>query len=591
MKSFCRLILLITALFSTAFAAEPLPADQAFQFSASAKNYQTILVNFQIAPGYYLYQQHFSFRIIKPAGVTLGNPLYPAGTQKLNTTLGVFNVYANTVTIPLPIIDATQPNVVLQARYQGCSKAGYCYPPTTKTTLINLSGNYLQPASTLNNLDIAPIMATPEIKKPDAPTNPIAALLSNHSIFIAVLGFFGFGILLSFTPCVLPMIPILSSMILGKEKMSHTHAFFISLFYVLGMSITYAIAGVLFGMIGGSIQVIFQKPWIIALFSLLFVVMALSLFGLFHLELPEKLRSRISNVSQHQKRGSYIGALIMGVLSTLILSPCVTPPLVAALGYISQTGSAVVGGIALFAMGIGMGAPLLLIGALGPKVLPKSGEWMNTIKNGLGILLLAIAILMLERILPAIVGILLWAALAIGTGLFLGALTTAISKSALVKKIIGILLFIYGILLAASAYHGNTHPLDILHRESTATAPALSFKPVTSLSDINSALQNAAANNQVLLLDFYANWCLACKELDAMTLQNKTVQAELSHFVLLRADITQNTPDDQAIMKQYGVVAPPTLLFFKDNQEIPNTRIIGYLSPKKFLKQLKIAQH
>lgn len=591
MKSFCKFILLLTALCSSAFAAEPLPADQAFQFSATAKNYQTILVNFKIAPGYYLYQQHFLFRIIKPAGVALGNPLYPTDTHKLKTTLGIFDVYANNVTIPLPIIDATQPNVVLQVRYQGCSKAGYCYPPTTKTTLINLSGNYLQPAGSLNNLDIAPIVATPEIKKPEAPSDSISTLLSNHSIFIAMLGFFGFGVLLSFTPCVLPMVPILSSMILGREKMSHTQAFFISLFYVLGMSITYALAGVLFGMIGGSVQMIFQKPWIITLFSLLFVVMALSLFGLFQLELPEKLRSRISNVSQHQKKGSYIGAFFMGVLSTLILSPCVTPPLVAVLGYISQTGSAWIGGIALFTMGIGMGTPLLLIGALGRKVLPKSGEWMNTLKNGLGILLLAVAILMIERILPATVGIMLWAALAIGTSLFLGALTTANSKTALIKKIIGILLFIYGILLAASAYHGNTHPFDVLQTEPRAASSTLTFKPVSSMSDINTALQQAAKNNQVVLLDFYANWCLACKELDSMTLQNKAVQTELSHFVLLRADITQNTENDQAIMQQYGIVAPPTLLFFKNNQEIPNTRIIGYQSSKKFLKQLKAAQH
>src|SRR3990167_4113831 len=511
---FSLLFLYISAVFA---AVQPLPADQAFQFSATAKDYQTILVQFKIAPNYYLYQKHFHFKVIKPDNVALGNPLYPSNIETLKTNLGIFDVYAHALTIPIPIIDATEKNIVLQVHYQGCSKAGYCYPPTTKIVEINLVGNYLQPATELK-IDVAPIIQA-------ASQNKFENLLTSHSLFLVITGFFVFGLLLSLTPCVLPMIPILSIMIIGKEK---SHAFLLSLFYVLGMAITYAIAGIFFGVVGSNVQALFQQPWIIICFSILFILMALSLFGLFNLQLPEKWRSKIAAMSYHQKSGTYFGAAVMGILSTLILSPCVTPPLVAALGFISQSGNAALGGIALFAMGIGMGAPLLLIGALGSRILPKSGAWMNAVKYFLGILLLLVALFMLQRVFPEI-------------------------------------------------------NLFRVFSEEQSTS-VLVFKNVNSVAEINKELNSA--NNKIVMLDFSADWCVACKELDVLTFQNPAVQKQLKQFILLRADVTKNTIEDQVLEKYYNVIAPPTILFFKNNQEIQNSRIIGALSAEQFLKHI-----
>jgi len=583
MKYFTLVFTFLFICITTAFAAEPLPIDQAFQFSATAKDYQTILVMWKIAPNYYLYQKHFQFEVIKPKNILLGRPLFPSDTETLKTNVGNFEVYSHSLTIPLPIIQSDQKSLVLQVHYQGCSKAGYCYPPITKVVPLNLSGNYGQPVLGLN-IDLSPeISSTP----PLITLNKFQQLLTQHSLFLLIIGFLGFGLLLSLTPCVLPMIPILSSLIIGKEKMTHTHAFLLSLFYVLGMAMTYAIAGVLFGIIGSDVQAIFQEPWIIISFSFLFVLMALSLFGLFTLQLPEFLRSKVAAISHHQKSGTYIGAAIMGILSTLILSPCVTPPLVAVLGFISQSGDAVLGGVALFAMGIGMGVPLLFIGAVGSRILPKSGAWMNTVKNIMGIFLLAVAIFMLQRVLPAMIMMLLWASLSIGVSLYFGALTTSKTPWMIFKKSIGILFFVYGILLIVDAYHGNTNPLDILKTPGQLheTNTPLTFQSVNSVGEIEDAIK--AAGDKTVMLDFSADWCVACKELETQTFQNPAVEAQLSHFILLRADVTKNSIDEQLLEKQYGVVAPPTILFFKNQAEIPNSRIIGYQSVVRFLRQLK----
>lgn len=489
-------------------AADPLSTDQAFQFSATAKDNQTILLSWKIAPNYYLYKKGFTFQPVKSPDVALGNPLYPSDTLILKTAIGTEAVYANRVTIPIPLIQSNQQHVILQVKYQGCSKAGYCYPPISKVVSINLSGNYLQPVYGLN-LDIAPVTKITETS-------------SHTNAFLFLFSFLGFGILLSLTPCVLPMIPILFSMIKGRDK-SHAHAFFISVFYVLGMSLMYALAGILFGIIGKNIQMVFQKPAVIIAFSLLFILMALSEFGLFNIQLPEKWRSKIDRISHHQKRGTLIGAFIMGVLSTLILSPCVTPPLVAALSYISHTGNATLGGAALFLMGVGMGAPLLLIGIAGPKILPKSGKWMTVIKNLTGGLLLVVAVLMLQRLIP-----------------------------------------------------NTTRP------ETTA----LHFQTVHSISAVETGLKTGARNHQIVLLDFYADWCAACKELDETTFKNPAVIAQFSKYVLLRADVTEDSTDEQLLMQHFNIVGTPTLVFFKDQQELPNTRIVGYISSKHLLKKL-----
>ncbi|OGT46083.1 MAG: hypothetical protein A3E82_08175 [Gammaproteobacteria bacterium RIFCSPHIGHO2_12_FULL_38_11] len=517
MKTLFLLISLTFSAISPAFAAiAPLSPEQAFQFSGTAKDYQTVLLTWKIAPNYYLYQKHFSFRAIKPANAQLGNPLFPSNTQVFKTSLGNFDVYANTLMIPIPIIQSNEKNILLQVHYQGCSKTGYCYPPITKLISINLSANYMQPVSALN-IDIAP-----NIKS--ITPNKFETLLAKHSFSLMMIGFLGFGLLLSLTPCVLPMIPILSSIIVGQKNKAHSHTFLLSLFYVLGMAITYAIAGVLFAILGSNVQIVFQQPWIIICFSFLFILMALSLFGFFTIQLPEKWRAYIAEKSYHQKSGSYFGVAIMGCLSTLILSPCVTPPLVAVLGFISQSGNALLGGAALFSIGIGMGAPLLLIGALGTRILPKPGKWMNIIKYILGILLLVIAAMMIQRTLPHF-------------------------------------------------------------KKSTSALP---FQAVHSVADITTAIDTASTENKPVMLDFAANWCIACKEFDSLTFSNPSVKRKLADFILLRADVTDNSVENQIIEKNYGVVAPPTILFFYNGQEIANSRVIGYLPPQKFLKHLDV---
>lgn len=583
MKFIIKLCVLALLFTTTAFAnTAPLAANKAFQLTATAKDYQTILLQWKIAPNYYLYKKHFTFHVLKPQNVQLAEPLYPSGYQPLKTQIGTYNVYANNVTIPIPIINATAKNLVLQVGYQGCSKAGFCYPPTDKMVAIDLTGRYMQWSKPLN-IDVAPVKKIP-MQTVTSPEDPMTSLLTGKNTWLLILGFLGFGILISFTPCVLPMIPILSSMILGQKKMSHAHSFLLSLFYVLGMAITYAIAGLLFGLIGGSIQADFQKPWIIILFSLLFVAMALSLFGLYNIQLPEKLRSKIANTSNHQKKGTYFGAAIMGCLSTLILSPCVTPPLVAVLGFISQTGNAWIGGSALLVMGIGMGFPLLLIGALGPKVLPHSGPWMVTVKNIMGILMLAVAVLMIQRILPPTMTMLLWAALSIGTGILFGALT---SKTNLLKKMLGILFFAYGILLAYAAYQGKTNPLKILSRSTQQTTQkALHFQVVHTLNATQKIIERAASN-QIVMIDFYADWCIACHELDTLTFSHQAIQTQLTHIQLVRADVTQNSPIEKKLMKHFNVIAPPAIIFYRNKKEIPQSRIIGFINADKMKKHLK----
>lgn len=562
---------------------EPIPVDQAFQFSASARDNQTIIARWNIQPGYYLYKERFHFSIAKPKGTRLGQPLMPASITHSTPGIGKYQVYEGELDIPIPVIQTKSSKLVLQATYQGCSSKGYCYPPTTKVVPINLASNYMQFSP-----GIAVDIPTTNVNAATTTTqSKIASLISTKNIFTFILSFLGFGILISLTPCVLPMIPILSGIIVGQKNITTLHAFLLSLAYVLGMALTYAIAGVIFGFIGASVQVAFQQPWIIVLFSLFFVAMALSLFGLYEIQLPEKWRSGIAHASQHQKGGTYLGAALMGCFSTLILSPCVTPPLVAVLGYISQTGNAAAGGIALFTMGIGMGVPLLLIGISHGKLIPKAGAWMNATRTILGILMLAVAVWMLERILPGYISMLLWAAIAIGTAIYMGALSTATTHAQRFFKGLGLIIFVYGIVLVIGASMGNTNPLAPISLSRKAHANELKFTPVKTVADVKKQFSLPANSNKIVMLDFYADWCISCKELDRFTFSSPQVQAALSNVTKLRADVTKNDIEDKRLERRYHVVAPPTILFFWKGKEIANSRIIGEMSAQAFLKHLR----
>jgi thiol:disulfide interchange protein DsbD len=570
---------------------QPLLLNKAFQFTATAKDYQTVVLQWSIAPGYYLYRDRFKIRAVNPGKMRLAEPILPYDSiEKDFPPLGKFAVYDKNIYIIQPIINSNNESITLQVSYQGCSEKGFCYPPVSKVVTVNLSGNYMIPVKGIE-MDVAP---EPQLHahKPVAtmmnPQEHIAKILSTKNWWGIAIGFFIFGVLISFTPCVLPMIPILSSIIVGQGKISHARSFTLSLLYVLGMAITYAIAGVIFGFIGGSIQADFQKPWLISIFVAIFILMALSLFGLYDLQLPEKWRSKLANVSNHQKRGTLIGVIFMGIFSTLVLSPCVTPPLVGVLAYISQSGDAAIGGIALFIMGIGMGLPLLLIGAFGPKLIPHTGKWMVAVKNFMGVLMLAVAIWMLSRIIPDIATMMLWGILILGCGVTLGALSTVQGHWQHIRKAIGLVLFVYGIVIIVGASLGNTDPFQPLaNQKSVAHKNELNFITVKTIDDVYHQMNLPENKNKPVVIDFYADWCIACKEMDHVTFSNEQVQAALKGFLFLRADVTTNDMNAKALEQHFNVVAPPTVLFFNNkHQEVKNARVVGMTKPTAFLERI-----
>ncbi len=556
----------------------PLSVDQAFPLRVWSPDEQTIVVQWDIHPGYYLYKDRIQITPTVDGVVQLGQPDFPPGVEHTNSILGRFIAYEAPVQIRIPVVSASSHHFSLQIHYQGCAEQGYCYPPETRVMAIELGRGA--------GLRINPIDRIPQKTEPKS----ARSLLQNPYHWTVWLSFFGVGLLISLTPCVLPMIPVLFGLIVGKEHLGHIRAFFISVFYVLGMAVTYAIAGLLFGVLGGSLQVFLQKPWYIAILCAIFVAMALSLFGVYTLEPPEKLRSFISGLSNRQRRGSFVGAVVMGCLSTLILSPCATPPLVAVLAYISQTGNAYLGGLALFIVGLGSGVPLLLIGAFGRRLLPKAGPWMRVVENLLGLVLLGMGIWMLSRILPVAVILILWAMLAFGISIYLKTFTTAYTTPQKLAKILGIVVFVYGILLLVGAFQGASEPWRPLFLKPHADLIAKPvFTPVKSVADVQQHMSQAT--QKPVLLDFYADWCVSCKIFERRVLSKPEVQTQLRDFLVLRADVTANSPADQELMKYFGVVAPPTLLVFdRGHQELEQLRMIGETSEQEFLKNLKKAE-
>ena len=581
LRKLCVLGLFLLLSSSNVLAAQPLPIEKAFAFSAQLGANNIILLHWDIAKKYHLYRDRFHFKLIAPNTAKLIPVTMPPGELKQDQILGKYQAYENQVTVPVTVKNAGTNNVILDVSYQGCSEEGFCYPPTTHAITANFSMQTIQ-----TNVNAVPVSIVHE-----EPTG-IRSLLASQHYFLMILGFFIFGLLLSFTPCVLPMIPILSGIIVGQEHhVKKGKAFRLSLVYVLSMSFTYAIAGMLIGYLGGTVQAVMQKPWVIILFSMIFVLMALSMFGLYNLEPPKKLEAFLASVSAHQEKGHYLGVAIMGCLGTLIVSPCVTPALVAALGYVTQTGDYLLGGSALFATGLGMGVPLLLIGTY-TKLLPRTGHWMVTVKTILGILLLAVAIFMLSRVLSANIIMALWAILTTGSAIYLGISTIASkSKWTLLKHFAGLLLFIYGTLLIIGTFMGNTDPLKPLVKIQHDSA--LSFQSIKNVTELEQALASAKNQHKPVLLDYYADWCVACKDMEKTTFSNAEVKTALKNFVLLRADITANDLAAKVLLKQNQVIAPPTILFFSSTgKRIPNTRIVGEIGPKDFLQHLqKIMPH
>lgn len=570
--------------------AELLPAEEAFQFSAFVKEGKNLRVNWQIAKGYYLYREKIDLELLDSNNTKLLDYEIPHGTPKFDEAFGDVEILHNNVafTIPLERLHATQHSITLRAKFQGCAERGVCYPPMDKTVTL------LLPEIAATEL------STPasQIKKNTrSEQDLIVQSLQQDSFFLTLLSFLGFGLLLAFTPCVFPMIPILSGIIVGQGKdISSRKAFLLSLSFVLASAMTYTVFGILAALFGSNLQATFQAPWIIYLFSGIFILLSLSMFGFYHLELPKSLQSRLHNASDKHRDGSYLGAGLMGVFSSLIVGPCVAAPLAAALMYIGQSGDVILGGSALFVMGFGMGVPLLIIGASAGSLLPKAGHWLNASKSVFGVIMLAVAIWMLERVLAAEIIMFFWAILCIIPAIYLRALDPLPSIDSGWHKLwkgVGVVLLAYGLLILVGLSAGNSNPLQPLKGLSmgaTANAQAETspaFKKIASLAELKQEIQRANANGQWVMLDFYADWCISCKEMEAYTLSKPEVKQALANIVLLQADVTKNTSTDKELLKAFNLVGPPAILFFRlDGQEQGDLRIIGYQDAETFLGQL-----
>lgn len=566
-----------------------LEPDDAFSFSAFTNKNGQITLNWRIADGYYLYQEKIQVTLVNPEDIQLLNIQLPKGKEKKDEIFGDTIVYYGDLTVVQalaePIIKPR--DITLDIGFQGCADIGVCYPPMNKT--VTLSLNPINEASNTATITPATLITSEQ--------DEIASSLAGNSIFLICLTFLGFGILLSFTPCVFPMIPILSGIIIGHgSDLTTRKAFNLSLSYVFASALTYAVFGVLAGLFGSNLQATFQNPWILSFFSGLFVVLALSMFGLYQIQLPNAIQSKLTSMSQHQKHGSLWGSAVMGILSTLIVGPCVAAPLAGVLIYIGQTGDAVLGGFALFSLGIGMGIPLIIIGVSAGKLLPKAGNWMNPIKYLFGVLLLAVAIWLMERVLPSAVILVLWAALFIICAIYLRAIDRLQEKASGWQKLskgIGLLFLIYGIILMVGAASGGAsliNPLSnlSLSQQQVASQHGLNFQRVKNLDEFHVALKKAKQNKQFVMLDFYADWCVSCKEMEAFTFTDTAVQNALNNVLLLQADVTENNDDDRALLNSFSLIGPPAILFFDLNSnELNANRVIGYMPADEFLKQIK----
>ncbi|MDD5275378.1 MAG: protein-disulfide reductase DsbD [Methylovulum sp.] len=573
----------------TATQNELLPPDQAFQFFASVKDANTLHVNWKIAENYYLYREKIQLALAKADSVKLGAYNIPRGAPKHDEAFGRVEIFHNGLgfDVPLGRANAAAQTIIIEAKYQGCADRGVCYPPMAKTIELTL------PVVTEAVAGIADAKPAPALSEQDQ----IVQSLHQDSLWLTLLSFFGFGLLLSLTPCIFPMIPILSGIIVGHgHRISTRRAFLLSLSYVVASALTYTVFGIFAALFGGNLQAIFQQPWIIVLFSGVFVALSFSMFGFYHLELPKSFQAKLHNSSERHRDGSLWGAAIMGALSSLIVGPCVAAPLAGALIFIGQTGDAVLGGGALFAMGLGMGVPLLLLGASAGKLLPKAGNWLNVTKAVFGVIMLAVAVWMLSRILPGTVTMLLCAMLLILPSVYLSALEPLPEHCSGWRKLwkgAGLLMLAYGLLLLIGFSMGNSNPLKPLQGFAVNNAQAaeqdqgLNFTRVASLAELESRIAQATANNQPVMLDFYADWCISCKEMEAYTFTNPAVKQALAGFVLLQADVTQNNADDKALLEKFNLIGPPAILFFgADQQEKPAYRVVGYQDADTFMKTL-----
>jgi thiol:disulfide interchange protein DsbD len=580
-------------------SARPLQPEDAFSYEAIGLSPETILVRFTAQAGYYLYVDKFVFRIVGAEGFHVRSVSMPTGTIKDDPEFGPVPVIYGQVEIPVRINRPAglERKLVLEADYQGCLDGEICYPPQTSRVELVLAG-----AGKAIDLPVTYLASTgkdripgSEAMVPVSEQDRLARLLVENPP-TAVFAFFIAGLLLAFTPCVFPMVPILSGIIAGQgDRLTTSRAFWLSLVYVLAMAVTYTIAGVLAGMFGKNLQAAFQNPWIIGSFVAVFVLLAMSMFGFYELQLPGRWQTALTERSNRESGGRFGGVAVMGFLSALIVGPCVAPPLAAALIVIGASGSALLGGTALFALSMGMGVPLILFGVSAGKLIPRAGAWMNVVKAVFGVGLLALAIWMLERILHGPVILLLWGLLAIGSGVFLGALEPVGEGASFWKRIwktLGLVLLLVGALELTGAVSGGDNwmrPLDSLR---TGGSPGgtehIEFQRIKSLADLESALEQSRSEARPVMLDFYADWCVECIRMERNTFPVGSVRVLLEQLKPLQADVTPYDEIDQALMKKFNIVGPPAILFFdRRGNEMRPYRLVGYFTPEEFSAHLQ----
>jgi thiol:disulfide interchange protein DsbD len=604
-----------------------LPPDEAFRFAAIPDGPDHVRLIWQIADGYYLYRTRVKAATTS-SQAQLGALEMPTGETKSDEYFGKQEIYHHELVAGVPVAraSAAELSLPLQVTYQGCATAGLCYPPITKEIMVSLpsgngggaagagAGNFSSAAGTsagsaaggsslvsgggsASANGMASAAGSAVSGSADSATGAyvseqdrFATLIKSGNTFLMLGGFFLAGLVLAFTPCVLPMVPILSGIIAGQGKNVTTRrAFSLSLTYVLGMAFTYTIAGALCAAAGKQVQTVFQQPWILALFAALFVVLALSMFGLFTIQMPAAIQTRVANVSNQQQAGTFGGVALMGVLSALIVTTCVGPALVGALIVIGQTGQIARGAAALFAMSIGMGTPLLIVGASAGKLLPKAGAWMDTVKKLFGVMMLAVAAWMLARIIPERLSLLLWAIPALVCAWLLITEVRKRSAGTVVVRLVGVAAGVYGVALVAGSVLGGTDPLAPFASR-MAHQQELPFHTIKSVADLQREITQAKSEGRTVLVDFSAKWCVSCKEMEKYTFTDTAVKTALDRTVLLRADVTDNDADDQALLKHMGIIGPPTIAFYGVNgEERANYRVVGFMKADAFASHAREA--
>ena len=580
------LLIGLSALATPATAEEFLDPLVAFKPTAKALDGQTAEVRFEIAKGYYLYRDKFRVKA-EPESTALGAPQFTTGKMKKDDLFAEVEVYYKEAKIRVPVerISSGALPLTLKLTSQGCAEGGICYPPQVQTVSLTLPDPASAPAA-------APAADAGAAAASGDESGRIAQLLKDASFWVVVASFFGFGLLLSLTPCMFPMIPILSGIIVGAgHKTSHARAFLLSLAYVLGMAITYAAAGIAAGMTGTLLSAALQSAWVLGGFAAVFVVLSFSMFGFYELQLPTFLQSKMSEEAGHLKGGSIPGVAAMGALSALIVGPCVAAPLAGALLYIGQTGDAVLGGVALFTMALGMGVPLLVVGATAKGALPHSGPWMESVKQAFGVILLGTAVWLVSPVIPVAAQMLAWALLLIVPAIFMHALDPLPAHATGWHKLwkgIGIAMVVAGAAMLVGALSGAKDPLQPLGNfrggAATADAKPLSFERVRTVAELEARI---AAAGRPVMLDFYADWCVSCKEMERFTFSDPRVQQKLANTLLLQIDVTANSDDDKALLKRFKLFGPPGIIFFdRAGGEIGGLRVVGFQNADDFLQTL-----